>query len=400
MHAALWKRIAFTLAALLVVRVGVHIPLPGVNPDIWTQAFRQHAGGLLGASPVGRIGIFALSITPYILAAVLVKLLTMVSPFLRMIAEPGDAGRRRIELFTRCGAVLLAVLQAYGIAIALEGLADAVTYPPLVFRLSTVLTLTAGTLFLVWLADRITARGIGNGIALILLVGVVAEVPRDIGRLLEASRTGLLSQDALMALALMAAAATLAVVAVERARRRIPIEFATRAGPQPADLAVKLNPAGVPPALFAGWLITIGVFAAEIVGLLIAGRNWASGLVQVFGFGDLRHLAVMAVLIFFLTLVYAANVCDPERMAERLRRYGGSVAGVAPGEPTAAHLDGIISPIALLGAIYVTLVMLLPELLSRWFAAPIRFGGISLFVAVCVTLDLQAQVRALLAQSR
>jgi len=405
MHAELWKRIGFTLAALLVLQVGSYIPLPGIDPDIWGQAFRQTAGGTLGAHllagpAIGRISIFALSLTPYISAAVLVQVVTMVSRRLRAVADAGDPGRRAIELYTRCGAVLLAVLQAYGIAIALENIAGAVTYQPFVFRLSTALTLTAGTLFLVWLADQITARGIGNGIALVLLVGVVAAVPRDIATLLQASRAGLLSQNSLMALALIAAAVTLAVAAIERARRRIPIEFATATGPQSADLAVKLNPAGILPALFAGGLIAIGLFAAEIAGLLIAGRGWAGGLVQVLGFADLRHIAIMALLIFVVTLFYAAYVADPEHMAERLRGCGGSIPGVAPGEPTAVHLDGIISPLVLVGAIYVTLVMLLPELLSRWFAVPIGFGGFALLLAVCVALDVQAQVRALLAQSR
>ena len=339
----------------------------------------------------------------------LVQVLTMVSRRLRAVADAGERGRRAIELYTRCGAVLLAALQAYGIALALARIAGAVADPPLVFRLSTVLTLTAGTLFLVWLADQITARGIGNGIALVLLVGVVAAVPRDIATLLQASRAGLVSQNALMALALIAALVTLAVVAVERARRRIPIEFATRrvgerqmAG-QSVELAFKLNPAGILPALFAGGLIAIGLFAAEIAGLLIAGRSACMAARRHRASLTLRPLAPYrhhgAADLRRHPFVYTAFLHDPERLAERLRGCGGSIPGVAPGEPTADYLDDIARRLTCCSARSISrLMMLLPIALADWLRVPFVVGGASLLVLVCLTLDIEAQVRALMAR--
>jgi preprotein translocase subunit SecY len=411
MHAELWKRIAFTLAALLIVRLGVAIPLPGINLEIWMQVFHAQEGGLLGnanllsGGGLRTMSILALSITPYVSAAVLVQLFTMVSRRLRAVADRGEPGRRAIAFYIRCGTVLLAALQAYGIAVGLDGIAGVVTYPPLAFRLSTVLTLTAGTLFLTWLAEQITARGIGNGIALLLVVGLLAEGPPNLAHLLDASRVGLFPAGTLVSVAIVAVAFTAVVVVVERARRRVGIRFAARRigdrriESQAVELAFKLNPGGIVPAVVASWLLLIVVFVAQVAawGLGLDGRG---KVLASFAPGRPLHFALSAVVIILFAFVYTAFLHDPERLARQLQTHGGAVAEVAPGAPTADYLDDTLARVTALGAIYLAAVMLLPIAVADWLKLPFAVGGASLLIMVCVVIDTDAQVRALLSQPR
>jgi preprotein translocase subunit SecY len=411
MHRELWKRIAFTLAALLVARLGVAIPLPGINPDVLTEVFGRHANGLLGAANLVSggglhlVSILALSVTPYVTAAVLVQLVTMMSRRLRARADAGESGRRTIELYVRCGAVLLAALQAYGIAVGLDGISGVVSYPPFLFRLSTVLTLTAGMLFLIWLAEQITARGIGNGIALLLIAGVLAEGPRNLAGLLEASHVGFLSQEQIAVMAIIAVGLTAVVVGVERARRLVLVRFAEqqvgdrRIGPQSVELAFKLNPGGIIPAVVASLSLLIVLIAAQLATGALGVQGPGRGLVG-FVSGQPFHVAFSAVVIILFAFVYTAFLHDPERLARQLAIRGGTIAELAPGTPTADYLDDMLSRVTTLGAVYLAAVMLLPIALAGWLGLPFAIGGVSLLILVCMTLDIEAQVRALLSRPR
>jgi preprotein translocase subunit SecY len=407
MSSELMKRIAFTLGALLVYWLGLRIPLPGIDATVWTAMFDMQSGGMLGQANalsgggLRTLGILSLAITPYISAAIILQLLSMVSRRLRAFMDDGARGRGTIERYTISAAALLAVLQAYGIAIGLEGIGPVVPEPGLVFRLTTVLTLTAGTLFLVWLAGQITARGIGNGIALIIAAGIVNTLPREIAGLLELSRQGAVAPGTVPAIAVIAALVTALVIVMERARRRLPIAFAERRigtqtlPAQSTDIALKLNPAGIMPTYLAGLILALVQAGSMFAALFTGSDSWASWLRAALAAGTPLQLIVTAALIVFFTLVYTAFVCDPDRMAARLASCGGTLPGIAPGEATAAHLDRVISRTAMLGAVYLAFVMVLPEFLTAFFGLPFRLGGVTVLVLVCVTLDLWAEVRAL-----
>jgi preprotein translocase subunit SecY len=367
--------------------------------------FDAQSGGMLGQAnalsggALRRLSILSLSITPYVTSAVILQVLSMVSRRLRALADD-ETGRRKLELATIAGTVVLAALQSYGIAVGLEGIGPVAPEPGLLFRLTTVLTLTAGTLFLVWLAGQIAARGLGNGVALIIAAGIVNMLPRDIAVLLEGSRQGIIAPVAVPVVALVSAALTVLVVVAERARRRLTVEFAGRqagAPPQTADLALKLNPAGLMPSYLASLLLTVVAITAMFVALHVEGSEWLDRVRVALASGTLLHLVVLAALIAFFTFVYTAFVCDPEQMAERLAACGGALPGIAPGEPTAAHLDSVISRTAAFGAGYLVVVMLLPDFLTSYFGLPIALGGTSTLVLVCVLLDLAAEIRGYMA---
>jgi preprotein translocase subunit SecY len=405
MSTELMRRGAFTLGGLLVYWVGLHIPLPGVDTAAWMAVFDMQSGGMLGQAnalsggAVRRLGILSLSITPYVTSAVILQVLSMISRSLRKLAAD-EPGRRTLEQATVAGTAVLAALQSYGIAVALEGVGPVVPDPGLVFRLMTVLTLTGGTLFLVWLAGQITARGLGNGVALIIAAGIVNTLPRDIAALLESSRRGIIAPGAVPVVALVIAGLIALVVVAERARRRVPVEFAerrigTRTLPrQPAAIEIKLNPAGLVPSYLASLVLTVVLITTMFVALPVEGSEWPDRLRAALASGTLLHLVVLAGLIAFFTFVYTAFVCDPGQMAERLAACGGALPGIAPGEPTAAHLDGVLSRTVAFGAGYLVVVMLLPDFLTAFFDLPIVLGGTSILVLVCVVLDLAAEVRA------
>jgi preprotein translocase subunit SecY len=401
MSTELIKRGAFTLGALLVCQLGTYIPLPGVDVAAWGLLFNAQSHGLLGQAnalsggAVSRLGIFSLSITPYVSAAIIVQLLAMVSPAIGRRRNDGERGRATIELYTRYGTVLLAALQGYGVATGLERVGAVVAEPGLVFRLTTMLTLVAGTLFLMWLAGRITERGLGNGLGLILAAGIVTMLPSGIAGLLEMSRQGMIAPGALLKVVLAVAAMTVLAVVVERARRRLPVEFTERRvgmQRQTADIVLKLNPAGLMPAFMVGILFEIFLIVLSVVALLTDISGWVDTL-KITLYAPVR-LVGTAVLIVLLTFVYTAFVCDPEQMAARLAACGGALPGIAPGEATAAYLDRAISRSAAIGAAYLVAVMVVPELVSSYLALPFMLDGTRILVVVCVVLDLMAEIKA------
>ncbi len=399
MTPSLAQRVAVTIGALLLFRLGEFIPLPGVNPEAWAMLAHGEGSGLAGmlaASSGGarRLAIFALGLVPYVSAAVLVQLATIVSRRLRARARDGERGRAAMVRYARYVTVLLTALQGLGIARSLEQLPGVVAQPGLLFVLSTVVTLTGGTMFLVWLAEQITARGIGNGIALILLTGIVTELPVEIARALEFMRQYRVSSEQIVIVALIVVAATAIVVAVELARRRLPVLYSARivGGRRldecKANLSLKLNPAGIVPVLLASFIMSV---LATGIGFF-AGFD-SSLVAQLRPTGPV-YLVLYALLIIFCTFFYTASVVDPEESAENLRRLGGGLPGIGPGEPTAACLDQIVSRTTLIGAIYLALVCLLPDILIRWLQVPVYFGGTALLIAVCALIDLRAQFQA------
>jgi preprotein translocase subunit SecY len=408
MSPELMKRGAFTIVALLIYWLGLRIPLPGVDVAAWMRIFDVQSGGMIGQADalsggaVRRLGILSLSITPYVTSAVILQVLAMVSRRLRALADD-ERGRVRLERATLAVAALLAALQSYGIASGLEGVGEVVREPGSLFRLTTVLTLTAGTLFIAWLAGQITARGLGNGVALIIAAGIVNTLPPQIAGLIELSRQGAIAPSAAPVTALVVAALFVLAVVAERSRRRLPVEFAERQvgattlPRQSAELALKLNPAGLIPSYLASLLISIVLIATTFAALVLEGSEWPDLVRVALSPGTLLHLVVLAALIAFFTLLYTAFVCDPTAMAARLAALGGALPGIPPGEPTAAHLDSVISRTAGLGAAYLVVVMLLPDFLTGFFGLPIALGGTSILVLVCVVLDLAAEVRRYLA---
>jgi preprotein translocase subunit SecY len=389
------RRIGLTLGALLLYRLGTYIPLPGIDAVVWEQIFRTQAGGVLGSldlfagGGVHRLAIFALNILPYVTAALILQLAMIVPQRLRTLAREGERGRAIIERRTRILATVLTALQALGIAVGLEGMRGVVAYPGWLFILSTVITLTGGMLFLVWLSSQITLRGIGNGVAVLIFAGIVAELPATIAQTLELGRQGLLPGNFLPALVLLVIAVITFVVVMERARRRIPIVYAARPGAasmpeRRSDLSIKLNPAGVIPVTLASFFLTM----MAALTIFFGGRipPWL-------GAGRPLYLILYAALIILLAFLYTAFVLDPEDAADSLKRYGGAIPDIAPGEPTAAHLDQTVSRTTMLGAAYLTLVCLLPQIMIAATAVPFYFGGPSLLIVVGTALDLMAQVR-------
>jgi len=383
------RRIWFTLGALLVFRLGTFVPLPGIAPSVWEQIFRSQSDGILGMANllsgggIHRLAIFALGLVPYVSAAVLLQLLPIISKRLRALRTQGERGRRTVELYTRFLTALLSMLQAYGIAIGLESVPGLVAEPGWLFRTTTVLTLTGGVMALVWLSEWITARGLGNGVTLILFAGLVAEVPAGIAGMLELGRQGVLSSGAILVLLGLAIAFVALVVAVERARRRLPVHTQGSEGDPPSYLSFKLNNAGIIPAVLASWVLLLPT--AIIYTLAPA---W-EGLLR----GPLVTI-VYAALILACTFFYTAFLIDPDAAAATLKQRAASIPGVAPGEPTAEHIDGVITRLTMIGAIYLALVYLVPAVMVATTPVPFYFGGASLLIVVCAILDLEDHIRA------
>jgi preprotein translocase subunit SecY len=403
MSLELGRRVAFTLGALLVFRVGTYIPLPGIDISVWSQFFSAKAGGILGlfdvsaGGSVGRLAIFALGIVPYVTAAFLLQIVAIGSSKLNALRLQGDLGRRKIIAYTRALTIALTAFQAYGVAVALEGVNRLVIDPGLLFRLTTVLTLTAGTLFLVWLSEQITARGIGNGIALILAVGFVAGLPAAAAAAFDASRQGSLSPNVIVLAAILAAAITALIAFMEGARRKIPVDYPKREiGGHTVEgvtgqLPFKLNNAGLIPTILAGWCIFLPVAALSLA--LGPGQGWGHAILNQFNHGRPLFMFVYCALIVVFTLFYTAFLIDPETASDTLKRHGGAVRGIDPGEPTASYIDYVLARVTLVGAIYLAFVFILPELLIVYFGVPFYLGGASLLVVVCAIMDIGTQVK-------
>jgi preprotein translocase subunit SecY len=400
------KRIWFTLGALVVYRLGTYIPLPGIDPNVWSQVFRQQAGGILGmfnmfsGGGIDRMAIFALNIMPYISAAIILQLLQSVSPKLEALKKEGEAGRKVINQYTRYLTLVLAALQAYGIAIGLQGAGNVVSQPGLFFLLSTTITLTGGTMFLMWVGEQITARGIGNGISLIIMAGIVAELPSAIVGTLELGRQGALSTGLILGILVMAVAVIGIIVFVERAQRRLLIQYPKRQvgnkmfEGQSSHLPLKLNTSGVIPPIFASSLLLLpGTVANFNAG---AGPEWFQWLTTQLSHGRPAYLILYLGMIVFFTFFYTAVVFNPTETADNLKKHGGFMPGIRPGDRTAEYIDYVLSRITVVGAIYLALVCLVPEILISYASVPFYFGGTSLLIVVSVTMDTVAQVQGYL----
>ncbi len=403
------KRIWFTLGALIIYRLGTYIPIPGIDPTILNDVFKQQAGGILGmfnlfaGGALERMTIFALNIMPYISASIIMQLMTSVSPQLGALKKEGESGRKKINQYTRYGTVILTMLQGYGIAVGLEGMTSsaglsAVIDPGIFFRSTTVITLVGGTMFLMWLGEQITARGIGNGISLIIMAGIVAELPSALVGTLELGRTGALSSLFIIFLFLMVFTVIGFIVFVERAQRRVLIQYPKRqmgdraAQGDSSHLPLKLNTAGVIPPIFASSIllmpITVASFSAS------GGPEWLGTVASLLGRGQPLYMLVYVLGIVFFCFFYTAVVFNPEDTADNLKKYGGFIPGIRPGQRTAEYLDYVLTRLTVVGAMYLSAVCLLPEILISQYAVPFYFGGTSLLIVVSVTMDTVAQIQS------
>ena len=402
------KRIWFTLGALIVYRLGTWIPLPGIDPTILEDIFRQQAGGILGmfdmfaGGAFGRMTIFALNIMPYISAAIIMQLLQAIHPHFEALKKEGEVGRKKLNQYTRYGTVLLAALQAYGIAVGLEGMTgsqgSAVSDPGAFFRATTVITLVGGTIFLMWLGEQITARGVGNGISLIIFAGIVANLPAALAGTLELGRTGALSAVVILFLLVFAVAVIMFIVFVERAQRRVVVQYPKRQqgnkmfGGESSHIPLKVNTAGVIPPIFASSLlllpITVASFSAN------AGPEWLGVVTAFLGRGQPGYLLIYAALIVFFAFFYTSVVFNPTETADNLRKYGGFIPGIRPGRNTAEYLDYVLTRLTVVGAAYLTAISIMPEILISQYGVPFYFGGTSLLIVVTVTMDTVAQVQS------
>ena len=398
------KRIWFTLAALLVYRLGTYIPLPGIDATALQSVFNQNQSGIIGmfnmfaGGAVGRMAIFALNIMPYITASIVIQLLTSVVPHLEQLKKEGEQGRKQINQYTRYGTVVLATFQGYGIAVGLQGSPGVVTDPGIFFVVSAVVTLVGGTVFLMWLGEQITARGIGNGISLIIFAGIVAELPSALAGTLELGRQGALSTFVILALLIMIVAVIAFIVFMERAQRRLLVQYPKRQmgnkmmGGDSSHLPLKLNTAGVIPPIFASSLLLLPITAANFSGS--GAGDWLTTVTALLGRGQPAYMALYAAGVIFFCFFYTSIVFNPTETADNLKRSGGFIPGIRPGERTAQYIDTILTRLTVIGALYLTLVCLLPEFLINAYNVPFYFGGTSLLIVVNVTMDTVAQVQS------
>jgi len=402
-------RIWFTLGALLVYRLGTYIPVPGVDASVMGEMLSQHSGGILGmfdmfsGGALGRMTVFALAIMPYISASIVIQLMTSAVPALESLKKEGESGRKKINQYTRYVTVLIAIFQSYGIAIGLEGMrgsmGGAVIDPGMFFRLSCVVTLVGGTMFLLWLGEQITSRGIGNGTSLIIFSGIVANLPHALASLLELGRTGALSPVFIFSFIIIAAAVIGLVVFVERAQRRIVVQYPKRQvgqrmfGGESSHMPLKINTAGVIPPIFASSILLI---PATISGF--SGAASSGGILQTIAnalaHGQPAYMAAYAFMIVFFSYFYTAVVFNPEETAENLKKYGGFIPGIRPGANTAAYFDYVLTRLTTIGGVYMCVVCLMPEILISRYGVPFYFGGTSLMIIVSVTMDTVTQIQS------
>lgn len=404
------KRLWFTLGALVVYRLGTYIPLPGIDPSILADIYESQAGGILGmvnvfaGGALGRMAIFALTIMPYISASIIMQLLTTAVPALDELKKQGETGRKKITQYTRYGTVVLCIAQSYGMAVGLEGTpgsqgTSAVIDPGMFFRMTTVITLTGGTMFLMWLGEQITARGVGNGISLVIFAGIVAELPSALVGTLELGRTGSLSGIFILGLLVMVVVVITFIVFVERGQRRIVIQYPRRqqgnkmTQGETSHLPLKVNAAGVIPPIFASSLLLL---PATVAGFSAGtGPEWLGTVSALMGRGQPVYMLTYVIGIVFFAFFWTNNVAvNSDDMAENLRKQGGFVPGIRPGQRTAEYLKHVTNRLTVVGAAYLSLICLLPEILISQYAVPFSFGGTSLLIVVSVTMDTVAQIQS------
>ena len=401
------NRIWFTLAALVVYRVGTYVPVPGVDASVMGEMLNQHGGGVLGmfdmftGGALRRMTVFALNIMPYISASIIVQLLSAAVPSLEALKKEGDSGRKRLNQYTRYLTVLIALFQSYGIAIGLESMhgsfGAAVIDPGMFFRFSCVITLVGGTMFLMWLGEQITARGVGNGISLIIFAGIVANLPNALAQLLELARTGALSAFFLLIFVFLAVAVIAFIVFMERAQRRIVVQYPKRQvgqrmfGGDSTHMPLKINTSGVIPPIFASSLLLV---PATIAGFSQNGPSWVQAIAQQLAHGQPAYMALYAGMIIFFSYFYTAVVFNPQETADNLKKYGGFIPGIRPGSNTADYFDYVLTRLTTIGALYLVIVCLLPEILINRYGLPFYFGGTSLLIIVSVTMDTVTQIQS------
>ena len=399
------RRLTFLLLALVVYRVGAHIPVPGINPDQLAQLFKSQAGGILSlfnmfsGGALSRFTVFALGIMPYISASIIMQLMTYVVPTLEALKKEGESGRRKITQYTRYGTLGLALFQALAIATALEGSPGLVMSPGFGFRMTAVVSLVAGTMFLMWLGEQITERGLGNGISILIFGGIAAGLPGALGQFATLVSQGSMSVIAALFVAVLVVAVTFAVVFVERGQRKILVNYAKRQvgnkvyGGQSSHLPLKLNMSGVIPPIFASSIILL---PATAVGWFATGESfrWLKDIADLLRPGQPIYVMLYAAAIVFFCFFYTALVFNSRETADNLKKSGAFIPGIRPGDQTAKHIDKILSRLTLAGAIYITLVCLLPEFLVIKYNVPFNFGGTSLLIIVVVTMDFWAQVQS------
>ncbi|MFP6779654.1 MAG: preprotein translocase subunit SecY [Alphaproteobacteria bacterium] len=402
------KKIWFTLAALIVYRLGTYIPLPGIDSQALDDIFQQNAGGILGmfdmfsGGALSRMTIFALNIMPYISASIIIQLMTTVSPHLAALKKDGESGRKKIIQYTRYGTVLLAAVQGLGIASGLENLTSssgpAVMNQGLMFKFTTVVSLTGGTVFLMWLGEQITARGIGNGISLIIMAGIVANLPVSLVSTLELGKTGALSGLFIIFLLIMSVVVIGFIVFIERAQRRLIIQYPKRQvgmkvfQGDSSHLPLKLNTAGVIPPIFASSILLLPVTAMSFNAG--SGPSWLLDVTSLLGRGQPLYMALYVAAIMFFAFFYTSIVFSPEDTADNLKKNGGFIPGIRPGQNTAIYIDHVLTRLTVVGALYLSLVCILPEILIAKYAVPFYFGGTSLLIVVNVTMDTVAQIHS------
>ena len=399
----LQKRLLFTLFALIVFRLGTYIPFPGINPSFLTDFFSENSGGLLGmfnaftGGALERMSILALNIMPYISASIIVQLGASVIPSLMALKKEGESGMRKINQYTRYLTVFITIVQAFFMAKALET-AGAVIMPYGMFELSTVVSLLGGTMFVVWLGEQITARGVGNGSSLIITVGIIANIPAALAQTFELGRVGSMSAGVILMLLVMAVALVYLIILVERAQRKIIIQYPKRqvmgrmGAAESSHLPLKINPTGVIPPIFASSLLLLPITIANLTAE--NGPAWVQSLSQMLGHGQPLYLALYAFLIAFFAFFYTAIVFNPEETADNLKKHGGFVAGIRPGKNTAEYLDYVITRLTVLGAVYLVGLCILPEILISKLSVPFILGGTTLLIVVQVTMDFVGQIQS------
>jgi len=400
----LWSRLRFVLLAIIVYRIGAHIPVPGINPDRLAALFEQNQGTILSlfnmfsGGALERMSILALGIMPYISASIIMQLMTVVSPQLEQLKKEGEAGRRKINQYTRYGTVLLATVQSFGMAVGLanQGVAFAADAS---FYFVAVVTLVAGAVFLMWLGEQVTERGIGNGISILIFAGIVAGLPSAIGQSFEAARQGDLNILALLAIAVLAVATVGFVVFMERGQRRITINYAKRQqgrrvyAAQSSHLPLKVNMAGVIPPIFASSILLFPASIGQWFGQT-EGMEWLQDVALALGPGQPLYILLFAICIVFFCYFYTAIVFNPKDVADNLKKSGAFIPGIRPGEQSARYVDTVLSRLTLFGALYITAVSLMPQFLVVAWNIPFYFGGTSLLIVVVVVMDFMAQVQS------